>query len=169
MVFPPDLISSLFEDRQGRLWVGTDGAGVAHANSGNTSNPEMGKPQCFIAEPSRAALGLSIRDFAEDDSGIWVASEAGLARLDANGALTSFGPAQGLSRTSVRSLLRDRNGTLWVGTDLGVSRYRGGKFTVLTKTDGLSNNVILSLTEDRDGNVWIGTDVAASIAGRTAH
>ena len=68
------------------------------------------------------------------------------------------GPAQGLSRTSVRALLRDRTGKLWVGTDLGLNRLEGGKFSVLTKADGLSHNVIVSLVEDRDGSVWIGTD-----------
>lgn len=155
---PGDLVSALFEDRQGRLWVGTDGAGLARAEAGNSSNPEMGKPQRFVAEPSRGALGNSIRDITDDDSGLWVATEAGLARLDANGTLTSFGPEQGLSRTSVRTLLRDRDGTLWIGTDLGLNRYRDGKFTVLTRADGLSHNVIVSLVEDTDGAIWIGTD-----------
>lgn len=155
---PGDLIATIFEDRKGRLWIGTDGAGLARAEAGTGSNPEMGKPQRFVAEPSRGALGLSIRDITEDDGGLWVATEAGLARLDPNGNLDSFGPAEGLSRTSVRSLLRDRSGTLWVGTDLGLNRYRDGKFTVLTRADGLSHNVIVSLVEDRDGNVWIGTD-----------
>ncbi len=155
---PGDLIATIFEDRQGRLWVGTDGTGLARADAGTGSNPEMGKPQRFVAEPSRGALGLSIRDIAEDDSGLWVATDAGLARLDPNGTLVSFGPAEGLSRTSVRSLLRDRSGTLWVGTDLGLNRYRDGKFTVMTKADGLSHNVIVSLVEDADGAIWIGTD-----------
>jgi len=155
---PGDLVSALFEDREGRLWVGTDGAGLARAESGNSGNPEMGKPQRFVAEPSRGALGSSIRAITEDDSGIWVATDAGLARLDANSTLTSFGPEQGLSRTSVRSLLRARDGTLWIGTDLGLNRYRDGTFTVLTRADGLSHNVILSLVEDSDGAIWIGTD-----------
>jgi len=155
---PGDLISTIFEDRQGRLWVGTDGAGLARAEAGRSSNPEMGAPQRFVAETSRGALGLSIRDIAEDEGGLWVATEAGLARLESSGNLLSLGPAQGLSRTSVRSLLRDRTGTLWVGTDLGLNHYRDGKFTVLTKTDGLSHNVIISLIEDSDGSIWIGTD-----------
>lgn len=155
---PGDLISAIFEDRHGRLWVGTDGAGLARAESGNSSNPEMGKPQRFVAEPSRGALGISIRAITGDETGIWVATDAGLAHLDANSTLTSFGPAQGLSRTSVRTLLRARDGTLWIGTDLGLNRYRDGTFTVLTRADGLSHNVIVSLVEDSDGAIWIGTD-----------
>ncbi len=155
---PGELISALHEDRLGRLWVGTDGGGLARAESGNNGNPEMGKPQHFIAEPSRGALGLSIRAITDDESGLWVATEAGLAHLGSGGELISYGTAQGLSRTSVRSLLRDRSGSLWVGTDLGLNRYRDGKFTVLTRAHGLSSNVIVSLVEDRHGNIWIGTD-----------
>ncbi len=155
---PSDLISTIFEDRQGRLWIGTDGGGLARAEEGGSANPEMGVPQRFVTERSRDALGLSIRDILEDDGGLWIATDAGLAHLQRDGTLRSFGPAQGLSRTSVRSLLRDRTGTLWIGTDLGLNRYRDGKFTVLTKADGLSHNVIASLVEDREGSVWIGTD-----------
>lgn len=155
---PSDLISTIFEDRQDRLWIGTDGGGLARAEEGGSANPEMGQPQRFVTERSRDALGLSIRDILEDDGGLWIATDAGLAHLLRDGTLRSFGPAQGLSRTSVRSLLRDRSGTLWIGTDLGLNRYRDGKFTVLTKADGLSHNVIASLVEDRDGSVWIGTD-----------
>ncbi|MDP2323146.1 MAG: two-component regulator propeller domain-containing protein, partial [Gammaproteobacteria bacterium] len=155
---PGDLISALFEDRLGRLWVGTDGGGLARAEAPSSSNPQMGRQQHFVVETSRDALGLSIRAISETDEGLWVATEAGLARLGPGGALASFGPAEGLSRTSVRSLLRDRSGTLWVGTDFGLNRYRDGKFSVLTRADGLSHNVIVSLVEDRDGNIWIGTD-----------
>ncbi|MFA5911171.1 MAG: two-component regulator propeller domain-containing protein [Vicinamibacterales bacterium] len=155
---PSDLIATIFEDRQGRLWIGTDGGGLARAEEGGSANPEMGVPQRFVTERSRDALGLSIRDILEDDGGLWIATDAGLAHLQRDGTLRSFGPAQGLSRTSVRSLLRDRAGTLWIGTDLGLNRYRDGQFTVLTKADGLSHNVIVSLVEDREGSVWIGTD-----------
>lgn len=155
---PGDLISALFEDREGRLWVGTDGAGLARAESGTSSNPEMGKPQRFVSEPSRGALGNSIRAITGDERGLWVATDAGLALLDANHTLTSFGTEQGLSRTSVRALLRDRDGNLWVGTDSGLNRYRDGKFAVLTRADGLTHNVIVSLVEDADGAIWIGTD-----------
>jgi diguanylate cyclase (GGDEF)-like protein len=155
---PSDLISTIFEDRKGQLWVGTDGGGLARAEEGSSRHPQISVPAKFVAEPSRGALGRSIRDIAEDDDGLWVATDAGLAHLQANGTMRSFGTDQGLSRTSVRSLVRDRSGVLWVGTDLGLNRFSDGKFTVLTTKHGLSSNVIVSLLEDRDGSIWIGTD-----------
>jgi len=155
---PSDLVSTIFEDRHGQLWVGTDGGGLARTAEVPPRDPEMGLPQKFVVERSRDALGLSIRDLAEDDDGLWIATEAGLAHLRPDGTLRSFGTADGLSRTSVRTLLRDSDGVLWVGTDLGLNRYSDGVFTALTTKHGLSHNVIVSLLEDRDGGIWIGTD-----------
>jgi diguanylate cyclase (GGDEF)-like protein len=144
---PNEHVSAILEDRMGRLWIGTDGGGLARYESGR-----------FILEPSRGALGASIRALAEDEVGIWIGTEAGLARLDDDGALRSFASEEGLSRRSVRALLRDREGVLWIGTDLGLNRLKDGRFTAFTQEDGLSHDVVVSLLEDRDGSLWIGTD-----------
>jgi diguanylate cyclase (GGDEF)-like protein len=144
---PSEQVSALFEDRKGRLWVGTDGGGLARFEGGR-----------FVLEPSREALGKSIRALVEDEEGLWIGTEEGLALLRQDGTLSSFTPDEGLSRRSVRSLLLDRDGVLWVGTDLGLNRMKEGRFTAFTRSDGLSHDVILSLHQDRDGNLWIGTD-----------
>ena len=144
---PSSQVSALYEDRRGRLWVGTDGGGLVRLE---------GDP--FLSEASRGALGNRIRALAGDAESLWVGTEAGLARLDDDGALSSFTPEEGLSRLSVRSLLVDREGVLWVGTDVGLNRLENGRFTVFTQDDGLSHDVIWSLHEDREGSLWIGTD-----------
>jgi two-component sensor histidine kinase/streptogramin lyase len=51
----------------------------------------------------------------------------------------------------------DVGGTLWVGTEMGLIKYRDGKQTLYTEAQGLSSNAITALSEDRDGNLWIGT------------
>jgi diguanylate cyclase (GGDEF)-like protein len=140
-------VSSIFEDRRGRIWVGTDGGGLARLEAGQ-----------FVRESSHDALGTRIRAIAEDDGGLWVGTDEGLARLHRDGSLTSFTPEEGLSRASVRSLLVGRDGALWIGTDLGLNRMIDGAFTAFTKGDGLSHNVVWSLHEDGDGSLWIGTD-----------
>ena len=143
---PGEQVSSLFEDRKGRLWVGTDGGGLAWSEGGR-----------FVREASREALGTQIRALLEDENGLWIASEAGLARRQ-GATLTSFTTKQGLSRRSVRSLLRDHKGVLWIGTDEGLNRLENDRFIVFTTKHGLSSNVIEALLEDREGNLWIGTD-----------
>lgn len=143
---PNAQVSALLEDGRGRLWVGTDGGGLARSEG-----------EGFVREPSRDALGDSVRALLEDESGLWIATDAGLARLQ-GATLTSFTPKDGLSRRSVRALLRGARGALWIGTDEGLNRFENGRFTVFTTKQGLSSNVIVALREDRDGNLWIGTD-----------
>ena len=53
------------------------------------------------------------------------------------------------------SLLRDRDGGLWIGTqDQGVLHVHHGKMDRFTQADGLSGDFIVSLFEDREGSVW---------------
>lgn len=68
---------------------------------------------------------------------------------------------QGLSNDAVRCILQDRSGFLWVGTENGLNRYDGTRFTVfrnqVDNPASISGNAIAALFEDRDGFVWIGT------------
>jgi ligand-binding sensor domain-containing protein len=63
-----------------------------------------------------------------------------------------------LSNNVVVSILEDKSGNLWFGTNGGgVSKYDGKSFTHFTDKEGLSNNVVRSILEDKSGNLWFGT------------
>lgn len=67
----------------------------------------------------------------------------------------------GLSDDTVYSIAQDTTGYLWFGTQNGLNRYDGTKFTVY-KNDpfnksSLSNDNAGNIFADRDGYVWIGT------------
>ncbi len=71
---------------------------------------------------------------------------------------SSFGKLQGLKHGHIHSIIEDRTGNLWFGTEGGgVSRYDGKTFTHFTTAEGLSNNQVYSILEDRTGNLWFGT------------
>lgn len=68
---------------------------------------------------------------------------------------------QGLSQSTIHCILQDREGFMWFGTQDGLNKYDGYRFTVY-KSDiedpySLSSNIISSLYEDRAGDLWIGT------------
>ncbi len=81
--------------------------------------------------------------------------------LDAPLRFDRFSLEDGLSQNSVLSLLQDRNGFLWVGTQDGLDRYDGYTFTVFKNdavdSTSISHNSILCLFEDSSGQLWIGT------------
>lgn len=69
--------------------------------------------------------------------------------------------ADGLSQNTVRCLLQDRQGFIWLGTEYGLNRYDGYSFTVYRNALGdsttLADNRITALHQDNRGNIWVGT------------
>src|SRR5688572_29070489 len=63
-----------------------------------------------------------------------------------------FSLEEGLSQSVVTSILQDRKGFLWVGTEDGLNRYDGYNFTVYkpdsTNPTSLSDRWITALAED---------------------
>lgn len=56
------------------------------------------------------------------------------------------------------SLLRDRDGGIWIGTvGAGVVHLHHGRADVFSQADGLSGDDVTSLFEDREGDVWVTT------------
>jgi signal transduction histidine kinase/ligand-binding sensor domain-containing protein/DNA-binding response OmpR family regulator len=86
-------------------------------------------------------------------------------RLDPAKAITQFRhnvwkSEDGLPQNTVPTIVQTRDGYLWFGTELGLVRFDGLRFTVFDKTNTpeLRSNAIYALVEDRSGNLWIGTN-----------
>jgi diguanylate cyclase (GGDEF)-like protein len=73
---------------------------------------------------------------------------------------THLSVEDGLSQSSVQQILQDRRGLLWFGTQEGLNRYDGYRFTVHRAGDRegfLRDHEINALIEDADGDLWVGT------------
>ncbi len=72
-----------------------------------------------------------------------------------------IGVEEGLSQSSVYSILQDKDGFMWFGTANGLNRYDGYEFIVFTNDPknkfSISDNGISYIFEDKDGTLWIGT------------
>ncbi len=72
-----------------------------------------------------------------------------------------FDSNKGLSQGSVHCMFQDSEGFLWIGTQDGLNRFDGYRFTIYRHSDedslSLSDSFILSITEDTFGRLWIGT------------
>ena len=67
---------------------------------------------------------------------------------------------QGLPQNTVQTVLRGRDGYLWLGTQEGLVRFDGARFTTYDRrsTPELKHNSILALAEAPDGTLWAGTN-----------
>ncbi|RDY27159.1 histidine kinase [Romboutsia weinsteinii] len=67
----------------------------------------------------------------------------------------------GLSQVTVETIIQDKQGYIWIGTNDGLNRYNGYEFKVYRHSDEIentiSNNYIVDLQEDRKGYIWVGT------------
>lgn len=65
----------------------------------------------------------------------------------------------GLPQNSVQALIQDRIGYLWIGTQEGLVRFDGNRFTVFDtgNTPGLRSGDVRAVLQDRGGHLWVGT------------
>ncbi|MCC2955290.1 GAF domain-containing protein [Massilia sp. IC2-477] len=68
---------------------------------------------------------------------------------------------QGLSQQSVLTILQDRRGFMWFGTQAGLNRYDGYRVTVYRNDpdnpDSIPDNYVVASHEDQQGRLWFGT------------
>lgn len=68
---------------------------------------------------------------------------------------------QGLSQSTVECIFRDSRGFMWFGTEEGLNKFDGYKFTVYKNnhrdTTSINSEAVFSIHEDSQGIIWIGT------------
>jgi len=74
------------------------------------------------------------------------------------GTWKSYTYLEGLPGNQVQALHLGDDGLLWVGTEGGLSRFDGARFTHFPAVDRLPNGRVTALHRDADGNLWIGTE-----------
>ena len=142
-------IRSLYEDSAGRLWIGSNDAGVFLYENGQ-----------FCEVPcTRAHSFLCIRDFAEGPDGtVYAASNSGVGSIR-DGRLVPY-EDEAVDGQTVYSLGVDRYGRLWAAMNYGVCAVleNGGvKDTVPSSLIFEGDEEVYCLTGDRQGNLYFGT------------
>lgn len=67
---------------------------------------------------------------------------------------------EGLPESSVEAIAQTSDGYLWLGTQEGLARFDGVRFTVYDRsnTPALQHNRVVALCPDREDALWIGTE-----------
>lgn len=140
-----NLITSLFIDNTGNIWVASDGI-VKISKNAFTSYPKI-----------KGLNDPTIYCITEDLEGnIWLGTDKGIYKYDGIN-ITQYTTADGLAGNLIEASITDLKGDLWFGTSKGLCKYNKGKFKTFTTKDGLPGNNIMSLLLDKEGNIWIGT------------
>ncbi len=137
-------ISALAVDHAGVIWIGA-GNGVHSLNADLTARRPIG----FNGQPSALLV---------DSHGVlWIGGMFdGLYRFQ-DGVLASFARKDGLASDHVLALAESVDGSLWVGTEDGLTQLSEVKFPIISTSEGLSSDSSLSMAADAEGGVWVGT------------
>jgi len=140
-------IRALFEDSMGRLWIGTNDAGVIVMEGDVFTKIPVPEDRSF----------LCIRDFKEGADGtIYVASNSGLAKIT-DGVIVPY-EAQALRGNTVYSVAIDTYGRVWGAANDGkcVVIKEDAQPVVLESDVFFDKEDVYSIDSDAEGNIVIG-------------
>jgi len=137
----------LLVDKAGRVWIGA-GDDFVLCRDGEQWRPYR-IPRHF-ARSFACALG------EQPDGTVWAGSVSeGLLEFR-DGKLVTINASSGLSDNSVESLLVDRDGNLWAGTEVGLNLLRQKNLFAFDQKQGLGYGAVDGLAEIASGVVWVG-------------
>ncbi len=141
-------VAWLQEDREGNLWVGTEGAGLYR----------LQQQSIDVYSKAQGLIGSNIYPILQDRAGaIWVGAwPSGLSRFS-GGRFENFTTAQGLPGQLVSAIAQDHEGNLWVATQGNLAIFRDGTFHEASGIVLPQHSNVQAIFEDRGGTIWIGT------------
>jgi len=179
-------IFSLHVDREGCLWVGTDGGGLKRVRpqAFEILDKSIGLTIKSVCEDSQGGLWFGINNggvdywkdgalkeykqkegladlympavFVDRDQVVWAGTERG-GLFQLHNGLFERAPGAELLDPHVSAFHQDRQGILWIGTQGGLARWDGKNWKIMTTRDGLCANAVQAIADDAQGGLWIGT------------
>jgi len=136
-----DVIFSLFEDREGDVWVSTNG--------GLDRFHDLAVPTISIKQGLSTDAAWSI--LASRDGSVWIGSRDGLNKWN-NGQISIIRKAGGQTNDAPQSLFQDSQGRIWAFTGRGLGYVEHGRFVAVNGIDG---GKVHFITGDKRGNLWL--------------
>ncbi|MCF8378996.1 MAG: response regulator [Bacteroidales bacterium] len=134
------------------IWMGTFHHGMIHLDLNETSSLNTLKFKQYKSKPDDQSLQSnfisSIIRTSERD--LWIGTEgSGLAHglfTDDSLIFTTYNETHGLSNNSVKAILEDESGNLWVSTNFGLNKFiiETSKFIAFDFYDGLASDFFTS-------------------------
>jgi PAS domain S-box-containing protein len=145
-----DGVGSLFEDREGNIWVTTDGG------------LDMFRDTALISYTTRQ--GVSDRQFnsvmALGNGAVWIGTADALNVLREQDGKTGILDRK-LSGQWVGPMLEDHSGVVWLGVNLALMRFQNGRFREIEAPGGqrfASFGGVGGIAEDSGGTIWVLTN-----------
>ena len=149
---PSEAVTSILEDREGSVWLGLWGSGLARWPA----------PDEWTNWTTADGLGNdTVWAVSRDSSGtVWLGTGHGLVRLQDHQPAQVLTTRNGLGGDTVTGLAIAPDGAVWAAClPGGVSRIdpKGGKIRTYGKAAGLENDGAIALHLDLENRLWVST------------
>jgi len=135
-------------DRDGDLWIGTNGNGLVHLRR---------RVVRMFTTADGLPVDIAMAILQAHDGKLWVGGNCGFSEFDGT-HFKIYNEKDGLLNTCVWSLAEDLNYDLWIGTyGGGIFRMHEGHFTQFSTQQGLAGQVVQQISVAHDGSLWIAT------------
>lgn len=162
-LFDGAAIESIYQDAFGSIWVAGSRIGFAKVNA------DTGELIAHYTKANSNLTNNAVYAVSGDGNGnLWLATASGIAFWDALNErlrnLTPAGYAMHLAVDSVRDILVDSQGYVWVATSHGLFQYtpNNDQWRHFEHDPGnassLPTNQLWSVFQTRSGDIWVGTD-----------
>ncbi|QSE96031.1 ligand-binding sensor domain-containing protein [Fulvivirga lutea] len=136
---------SIERDSINELWVGSN-KGLLKYEPQNGRSHELSLNNVFVKSVELI-----------DSTTYWLVTATGAIKVE-RGQVRTFGLREGLTDKGISSILEDREGTIWFGSDGdGLYKLASESFLFYGKEHGLTNLPIITITEDSEDNIWFGS------------
>jgi ligand-binding sensor domain-containing protein/signal transduction histidine kinase len=151
-------INRILQDRQGRIWLATNGGALNRFDPTHRSF----KRYPYLEQDTTSIGGLVVNTlYQASDDVIWVGMQRSLDKLNpASNTFSHLGLTNGLANSNVKGIIEDNDGRLWLSTGKGISKFDTNEatFTNFTDKKGVKGNVFLASAADisRTGTIYFG-------------
>ena len=148
LTLPASAIPAGIAADDGSIWI-TSNSGIFQFQHGQIL-PQSLNPTPLIAD----VVGIGVLS----GNGLWLRTDSSLILLQ-NGHQRILRLGRDVPATRIQSVLSDREGDLWIGTNIGLFQLDGTNDRIQLEP-ALGSSSILSLFQDREGNLWVGTETS---------
>lgn len=193
----PPIVHALLHDRRGRTWIGVNGSWLRSEEDDDENfeqllpdypftpgvGPMAERPdgQVWLSTVGGHLLRLGLDDEVHEeldlpapilvlavapDSSLWAGGIDQVFRVR-DGVVTRFGPEDGLPFGTVRDILPEANGDLWVATyGGGLALFSQGRARTLTTRNGLFDSSLSRILFDDKDRLWMLSNLGLIVAER---
>jgi signal transduction histidine kinase/ligand-binding sensor domain-containing protein len=167
-IIPPQTyIFSMLEDRQGQIWLGTQGRYGEEREGFIILDTKRGIEKHLFLSDGSANRGV-LRMLLDNEGKVWTTTRSGVEIIDEKTlTLKYFDRAQGLGGDFPFCITKDNQNNIWItviGVGIDIVDLHSRKIKHLNQKFGLVNDNPINIICDEKNKMWVGTAINCEIS-----